>query len=140
MPKMLLQRVAIIFLVAVTAFATLGLGTCGAAAGTKLNILTINLMLINPDISILNYNTDWPDRAATLVSFVQEQAQAGKPVDFILCQEGHGGELSQIMGGGGDTIRDLQQRLQAVGLTYYSPAPSPFRISKPGSLPGHLTI
>ena len=47
---MLLQRVAIIFLVAVTAFATLGLGTCGAEAGKTLNILTINLMLINPDI------------------------------------------------------------------------------------------
>ena len=54
MLKVLLQRVAIIFLVAVTSFATLGLGTCGAEAGKTLNILTINLMLINPYISDLN--------------------------------------------------------------------------------------
>jgi endonuclease/exonuclease/phosphatase family metal-dependent hydrolase len=120
MSKLVLQRVAIIFLVAITAFATLGLGTSGAADGKTLNILTINLMLINPNINEGNYNTDWPERAATLVSFVQEQEALGQPVDFILCQEGHGGELAKIMGGHGDTIRDLQRRLQKAGLTYYA--------------------
>ena len=114
MPKVFLQRVAIIFLVAVISLATLGLGTCGAAAGKKLNILTINLMLINPPKPF-----DWPTRGDTLVSFVHQQ-EVLAPVDFILCQEGHGGALSTIMGGGGDTILDLQQRLKAAGLTYYA--------------------
>jgi uncharacterized membrane protein YtjA (UPF0391 family) len=41
MLEVLLQRVAIIFLVAAISFATLGLGTCGAEAGKTLNILTI---------------------------------------------------------------------------------------------------
>ena len=122
MPKVFMQRVAIIFLVAVISLATLGLGTCGAAAGKKLkklNILTINLMLINPQ-SLPESAFDWPIRADTLVSFVQQQEVLGEPVDFILCQEGHGGELSKILGGGGDTILDLQQRLKASGLTYYA--------------------
>lgn len=115
MPKVFMQRVAIIFLVAVIFLATLGLGTCGAAADKKLIILTINLMLINPVQPF-----DWPTRADTLVSFVHQQKVLGQPVDFILCQEGHGGALSQILGGGGDTILDLQQRLMAAGLTYYA--------------------
>ena len=69
---------------------------------------------VNPDAP-----WDWPERADTLVSFIQQQEEL-EPVDFILCQEGHGGTLSQILGGGGDTILDLQQRLQAAGLTYHA--------------------
>jgi len=112
MPKML-KKLAIICLVAVTSLTVLGSETYGAA-DRKLNILTINLMLINPDAP-----WDWPERADTLVSFIQQQEEL-EPVDFILCQEGHGGTLSQILGGGGDTILDLQQRLQAAGLTYHA--------------------
>jgi endonuclease/exonuclease/phosphatase family metal-dependent hydrolase len=121
MSKVLLQRVAIIFLVAVTSFATLGLGTCGAEAGKTLNILTINLMLINPNLLPNDPNAplDWPNRADKLVSFIHQQEELGQPVDFILCQEGHGGELSKILGGRGNTIRDLKRRLQKAGLTYY---------------------
>jgi endonuclease/exonuclease/phosphatase family metal-dependent hydrolase len=120
MLKVLMERMAIIFLVAVISLATLGLGTCGAAAGKQLNILTINLMLINPNLDETNFATDWPARADTLVSFVQQQEALGQPVDFILCQEGHGGELAKIMGGRGNTIRDLKRRLEKAGLTYYA--------------------
>jgi endonuclease/exonuclease/phosphatase family metal-dependent hydrolase len=136
MPKVLIKRVAIIFLVAVTSFATLGLGTCGADAGKKLNILTINLMLINPYITPENYNTDWPARADTLVAFVQQQEALGQPVDFILCQEGHGGELSKIMGGRGNTIRDLKRRLQKAGLNYYAASAVSFANTEKGLFTG----
>jgi endonuclease/exonuclease/phosphatase family metal-dependent hydrolase len=124
--------VAIFFLVVVISFTTLGLGTCGAADGKTLNILTINLMLINPYISDQTYNTDWPNRAAKLVSFVQQQEAQGQPVDFILCQEGHGGELAKIMGGRGNTIRDLKRRLQAAGLTYYAASTVSFQNTQTG--------
>ena len=54
------------------------------------------------------------------MDFVKQQEERGQPVDFILCQEGHGGELAKIMGGRGNTIRDLMKRLKAAGLTYYA--------------------
>jgi endonuclease/exonuclease/phosphatase family metal-dependent hydrolase len=130
MPKGFMQRVAIFFLVTVIFLATLGLETCGAAAGKQLNILTINLMLINPVQPF-----DWPTRADTLVSFVHQQEVLGQPVDFILCQEGHGGVLSQILGGGGDTILDLQQRLMAAGLTYYTASIVCFQNTETGGYP-----
>jgi endonuclease/exonuclease/phosphatase family metal-dependent hydrolase len=135
MPKMLIKRVAIMFLVAVTCLATLGLGTCGADDGKKLNILTINLMLINPYINETTHNTDWPARADTLVAFVQQQEALDEPVDFILCQEGHGGELSKIMGGRGNTIRDLKRRLQEAGLKYYAASAVSFENFQTGDYP-----
>ena len=129
MAKLLIQRVAIFFLVAVISFATLGLGTCGAEAGKRLNILTINLMLINPDDPF-----DWPTRADTLVSFVQQQEALGQPVDFILCQEGHGGELAKILGGSKNTILNLKRRLQAAGLNYYAASTVSFQNTQTGGV------
>ena len=80
-------------------------------------------------------NTEWPKRAATLVDFVQQQEAQGQPVDFILCQGGHGGELVKIMGGDGNTIRDLKKRLQAVGLTYYAASTVSFQNFQTGGYP-----
>ena len=130
MAKLLMQRVAIFFLVAVISFPTLGLGTCGAEAGKTLNILTINLMLINPEDPF-----DWPTRADTLVSLVQQQEALGQPVDFILCQEGHGGELAKILGGSKNTILNLKRRLQAAGLTYYAASTVSFQNTQTGGYP-----
>jgi hypothetical protein len=91
-------------------------------------------MLIN-DLSLPESAFDWPTRASTLVSFVQQQEVLGQSVDFILCQEGHGGALSQILGGGGDTILDLQQRLKDAGLTYYAASIVSFQNTETGGFP-----
>jgi endonuclease/exonuclease/phosphatase family metal-dependent hydrolase len=123
-----MKKLAMMFLVVVISLTALGPETYGAA-GKKLNILTINLMLINPQNPF-----DWPTRADTLVSFVHRQAKQA-PVDFILCQEGHGGELSRILGGGGDTILDLQKRLKAAGLTYYAASIVSFPNTETGGYP-----
>ena len=131
MPRGPMKKLAMMFLVIVTSLTALGPEAYGGATGKKFNILTINLMLINPQKESA---FDWPTRADTLVSFVHRQAKQA-PVDFILCQEGHGGELSRILGGGGDTILDLQKRLKAAGLTYYAASIVSFENTETGGYP-----